>query len=84
MTNVVICRLVATSLSATWHLIPMFKNELGGGDVSAHLGVAAYLIVAAWRWAGIGSWPLVIVVAGAMATASCPDVWLAKNFLQVL
>jgi len=39
MTNVVICCLVATSPTAMWHLIPMFKNELGGGDVSAHLGI---------------------------------------------
>ena len=33
----------------------------------------------AWRWAGIGSWLLVIVVAGAMVTVSCPSVQRARG-----
>jgi len=39
MTNVVVHHLVATLLSAMWHLILMSKNGLGGGDISAHLGI---------------------------------------------
>jgi len=71
MTNVVICHLVAMSPMATWHLIPMFKNGLQGGDVSAHLGVvhhghclksssivAACLIVA---MSGMTTWPLLLI-----------------------
>jgi len=42
MTNVVIHRSVATSPSAAWYLIPMLKNGLGGGDVSAHQGVGRH------------------------------------------
>ena len=39
MTNVVIHHSIAMSPSAMWYLIPMLKNGLGGGDVSAHQGV---------------------------------------------
>jgi len=39
ITNVVVCRSVAMSPLATWYLIPMLKNGLRGGDVSAHQGV---------------------------------------------
>jgi len=39
ITNVLLCCSVAMSLSATWYLIPMLKNGLGGGDVSAHQGI---------------------------------------------
>jgi len=42
MTNVIVHRLVAMLLSVTWHLIPMSKNAVGGGEVSAHLGVACH------------------------------------------
>jgi len=33
----------------------------------------------AWRWAGIGNWPLVVVVAVAMATVSCLGVQRARG-----
>jgi len=37
--NVAVCRLVATSLSATWHLDSVFKEMMGRGEVSYSPGL---------------------------------------------
>jgi len=82
MTLVIICHSVAKLLSAMWHLIPMLKNGLGGGDVSADLGIGrrrrslrvVLRLIAVW---GGCCWGLIAVCRWSWGIGPSSMVWVA-------